>query len=96
MSEYDSSKDKLLWGRDDVFKSEYSRLSVDIFQYDGKGKPKLQITREKFDKEKNDWEFVKLGRMTLEEFSAVARAAKEGFAAVESGAQGTKPAAGWQ
>ena len=92
--DYDKSKDKVLWSRDDVFKTEYSRLSVDIFQYDGKGKSKLQITREKYNKDKNDWDFVKLGRMTYEEFVAIAKAAKEGFAAVQSGAQGSKPA-GW-
>ena len=66
----------------------------EVYKYGDKGKPKLQITREKYDKEKNDWIFAKLGRMTYEEFSAVARAAKEGFAEVNA-PQGSKPE-GWK
>ncbi len=72
--------------------SDYTRLSVDIFQCDGKGKPKLQITREKYDKEKNDWVFAKLGRMTYEEFVAVAKAAVSGLSKIPGSILPTNPA----
>jgi hypothetical protein len=81
--EYDASKDRLVYGPDDAFKDEHTRLTVSFYVYGDTGKPKIQISRER--NQKGEWTFVKLGRMNYVEFSAVARAAKEGFAAIERG-----------
>ena len=94
--DYDSSKDKLVHETLDVFADEYNRLSVSIYVYGDTGKPKVQISRERKEKGK-DWLYTKLGRMTLAEFSAVARATKAAFEAVERGetqTETTKPE-GW-
>lgn len=76
-SDFDKSKDIVLWERE-AFRDDYNELTVAIIRYDT-GKPKVQISRRKYDKKSQDWTFVKLGRMTYEEFSAVAKTVKEGF-----------------
>lgn len=82
--DFDASKDVVLWERDRAYSDDYNELNVSIVRYDT-GKPKVQISRRKYDKKSQEWTFVKLGRMTYEEFSAVARATKEGFTDVAEG-----------
>lgn len=88
--DFDKSKDIVLWERDRVFADDFNELNVAIIRYDT-GKPKVQISRRKYDKKSQEWSFVKLGRMTYEEFSAVARATKEGFSDVAEGKQPSVP-----
>lgn len=76
---YDSAKDKLVHDCGTVLEDDFNRLSAAIYQYGDKGKPKIQITREKFDNKQDKWIFAKLGRLNYEEFVAIAKAAKEGF-----------------
>jgi hypothetical protein len=76
---YDESKDKCIHDAGIVFEDQYTQIQAQIYAYGDKGKPKLQLTRKKFDKKRGEWLFAKLGRMTYDEFAAVARAAKEGF-----------------
>ena len=82
-SEYDKRRDLCLWEKAEVFTDQFNRLDLAIYQYGDKGKPKLQISRLKWDKPQDKWTFVKLGRMSQSEFAAVARAAKEGFEAIQ-------------
>lgn len=85
--EYDKSKDICLW-EEDACSDEYSSLTVGIYQYGDNGKRKIQISRQK------KGEFVKMGRMTYDEFSAVAKAVKRGFEDIETASHGKEPD-GW-
>lgn len=85
--EFDKSKDRCLW-EEEAYSNEYGSLTVGIYQYGDNGKPKIQISRQK------KGTFVKLGRMSCDEFSAVAKAVKRGFEDIEKADQGSEPD-GW-
>lgn len=87
MNEYDKSKDQCLW-EEEACSDEYSSLTVGIYQYGDNGKRKVQISRMK------KGEFAKLGRMTYDEFTAVAKTVKRGFEEVQKADQGDEPE-GW-
>jgi hypothetical protein len=77
---YDKSQDKVLWAHDGAYEDRFTRLSVAIHKYGEKGRPKAQISRE--NRNGDDWSFVKLGRMTAEEFEAVSVSVRAGFESV--------------
>lgn len=81
--EFDESKDRELWDCGVVYEDRYTRLSVAIFAYGERGRPKVQIRREKEDR--GEWRFGKLGRMSAQEFAVVVEATKIAFEAVERG-----------
>jgi hypothetical protein len=70
---FDASKDKLI-ERAVAFEDPYNRISVALHSYNGAA-PKIQITRER--SEKGNWGFAKTGRLTYDEFAAIARAVKQ-------------------
>ena len=64
---YDAAMDKEVFSKS--VENETGILSVKIMSYND-GTPKLQISRERRDKE-GDMKFAKLGRMTKEEVESV-------------------------
>ena len=73
---YDESKDEKLESLT-AFEDKYNKIIVALHRYNG-GEPKLSISRMKA--EHGQFHFAKsLGRLTFDEFAAVARAAKQIF-----------------
>jgi len=70
---YDSSKDKTI----KKFPQKtfgLTRIRLTVHQYGDKGDAKLQITRmRRSDEESDEWQFVKLGRLTTEEVAWIAK-----------------------
>lgn len=75
---YDETLDEKL-GELVVAETKYSKLIVSLHRYNA-GEVKLAIS--KMQNTQGRWSFGKLGRLTYEEFSAVAKAAKQLFAEV--------------
>ncbi len=73
-SQYDETKDIEL-GRKQAYESEHTFLIVSVHRYNN-GQAKIQIDREKKNRQYGN-EKPKLGRLTYEEFAAVARTVKE-------------------
>ena len=72
-SGYDKDNDRRL-AEKSAFNNDKTEIRVGIYKY-GTGQPKIQIHR--VDTFKGETRFVKLGRLSLEEFIGVARAVKE-------------------
>ncbi len=64
MAEFDKSLDVELFGEEVDF--ETTKIRVSVMSYN-EGRPKVQISRENFDANLEEWRWSKLGRMTKEE-----------------------------
>ena len=64
MAGFDKSLDVELFGEEADF--ETTKIRVSVMNYN-EGRPKIQIARENFDVNLEEWRWSKLGRMTKEE-----------------------------
>ena len=72
---YDPRKDENV-ASTRAYEGEHTYLMVRVMRYSG-GQAKIDIVRERLNREAGDDLRLKLGRLTYEEFAAVARAVKK-------------------